>query len=172
MNSQLIKIVVFDIDDTLWYSVAAPDAIKRFERLDDDRVADHTGFAQQLMPNAREVLDILKEKGYILAIATMGPEDQVRSFMEGFGIEGYFNFEISAFEREDKGEKIAKILADVNEITDVAPGEMVYVDDNLGYLNAAKKRFPELKCVLAWSFREDMKTLNEVLEEEHGIKLW
>ncbi|MFX0098489.1 MAG: HAD family hydrolase [Candidatus Hodarchaeota archaeon] len=164
--------MVFDIDDTLWYSVDAPDAIKRFGRLEGDRVADHVGYAQQLVPNAREVLDILKDKGYILAIATMGPEEQVRSFMKGFGIADYFNFEISAFMREDKGEKIAKILEGVNKITNVAPGELVYADDNLGYLNAAKKRFPEIKCVLAWSFKQDMKTLNEALQEEHGITLW
>lgn len=171
-----IKVVVFDIDDTLWHAIDFDDGMARdrFDVIDGRRVADHPGHAQELVENAREVLEILSKKGYVVAIATMGPQDQVRSFMEGFGITKHFDFEISAFERVDKAEKIAHILDRANELgMGVAPSELLFVDDNMGYLKAVNERFPEVKCVWAHYFMPPgLLALNEDVEEMHGFSLW
>ncbi|MHA1682145.1 MAG: HAD family hydrolase [Promethearchaeota archaeon] len=169
-----IKVIVFDIDDTLWYSVDDERSMnRRFDRLGDRRVADHVGSAQELVENAREVLRILSEKGFILAIGTMGPEDQVRGFMEAFGIADFFNFGISKFDRNDKADKIEHTLLKAREFMDLDADEIVFVDDNLGYLKAVNDRFPGVKCVWAhFRMPPGLLMLNEDMEEMHGLKLW
>ena len=168
-----IKLVVFDIDDTLWYSVDDAEAVYRFEPISERRVADHVGHAQELVPNARKVLRILKEKGYEIGIGTMGPEDQVKSFMKGFGIENFFDFSISAFDREDKDLKILKILEAAQEKMTIEPKEIVFIDDNLGYLQAVNSRFPDVKCIWAhYRMEPGLCMLNEDMEEMHGFSLW
>ncbi|MHA1794136.1 MAG: HAD family hydrolase [Promethearchaeota archaeon] len=169
-----VKIIIFDIDDTLWHAVDDDRAINRFERIDERRVTDQPGVAQELVENAHEVLKLLNEKGYVLAIGTMGPEDQVRMFMKAFGIFQYFNFEISKFDRVDKADKVEHTLLKAREFMEVEPEQIVFVDDNLGYLQAVNERFPGVKCIWGAQFQMSpgLKLLNEAMEEQYGIKLW
>jgi len=103
----------------------------------------------------------------------MGPEDQVRAFMAGFGIDHLFDFSISAFDREDKGEKIEKIWRRASEAMDIAPGQILYVDDNLGYLKVANDRLPDVKCVWAhFRMSPGLLSLNDDVQEMHGFSLW
>jgi len=61
--NQRIQIIAFDVDDTLWYGVADERVADRFSRLDERRVADGIGTAQELVENAREVLHVLVREG-------------------------------------------------------------------------------------------------------------
>lgn len=116
---------------------------------------------------------MLAKEGYKLALATMGPEDQVRAFMVAFGIDHLFDFSISAFDREDKGEKIEKIWRRASVFMDVAPGQILYVDDNLGYLKAANDHLPDVKCTWAhFRMSPGLLALNEDVQEMHGFSLW
>lgn len=164
-----IKVIVFDVDDTLWYSVDDPRADRKYDVIDDRRVADSPGVAQELVENAREVLQVLVANGYTLAFGTMGPEEQVRAFATAFGIDRYFSFEISAFDRVDKAEKIATVIARAG----VEPGEVMFVDDNTGYLAAANARFPGVKCVWAhYRMSPGLLALADDVEEMHGFRPW
>ncbi|MBD3188080.1 HAD-IIIC family phosphatase [Candidatus Bathyarchaeota archaeon] len=170
-----VKIIVFDVDDTLWYSVADDRALERFKRLDERRVSDHVGHAQELVENASTVLHSLVDLGYILCLGTMGPESQVRSFMEAFELDHIFNFQLSLFDRVDKAEKIRHTLSMANEILDepVHPKDVVFVDDNMGYLKDVNDAFPDVKCVWAhYRMPPGLRALNADMVEMHGVKLW
>jgi magnesium-dependent phosphatase-1 len=174
MGRSKVKIVVFDVDDTLWHGVDDPRATGRFRRIGDRLVSDGDGHAQEIVPNAKEVLEKLRSLGYRLALATMGPEDQVRLFTEAFDIEQYFDFGLSAFDREDKADKIELILRKaVSDDPDIVPSQLVFVDDNQGYLAAVNARFPDARCVWAHYVMEPgLLMLGEDMEEMHGFPLW
>ncbi len=174
MDTGKVKIVVFDVDDTLWHGVDDPRAIGRFQCIDARQVSDGDGHAQEIVPNAREVLEKLRSRGYRLALATMGPEDQVRLFTRAFGIERYFDFDLSAFDREDKADKIERILLKAaSDDPDIAPSQLVFVDDNQGYLAAVNARFPDARCVWAhYAMEPGMLMLDEDMVEMHGFPLW
>jgi magnesium-dependent phosphatase-1 len=174
METGKVKIVVFDVDDTLWHGVDEPRAVGRFQRVGDRLVSDGDGHAQELVPNTREALEKLDSQGYRLALATMGPEDQVRLFMEAFGIDRHFDFGLSAFDREDKADKIERILRKAaSDDPDIAPSQLVFVDDNQGYLAAVNARFAEARCVWAHYVMEPgLLMLGEDMVEMHGFPLW
>ncbi len=174
MGTSKVKIVVFDVDDTLWHGIDDPRATGRFQRFDDRLVSDGDGHAQEIVQNASEVLEKLRSQGYRLALATMGPEDQVRLFTRAFGIEQYFDFGLSAFDREDKADKIERILCmAASDDPDIAPSHLVFVDDNQGYLAAVNARFPDARCVWAHYVMEPgLLMLGEDKEEMHGFPLW
>ena len=173
MRENGFKVIAFDADDTLWYQVDETRIEPKFTRLDDRRVADDGGFAQELVENSREVLQDLVDKGYVLVFITMGPEDQVAAFAKAFGIDRFFDFKLSAFDREDKADKIAKILKKGKRKLKLKPSEIVYVDDNPTYLAAAKTRFPELKTVWAhYRMEPGLLALNDDMEEMHGTRLF
>ncbi|MHA1699274.1 MAG: hypothetical protein ACTSWN_10580, partial [Promethearchaeota archaeon] len=88
-------------------------------------------------------------------------------------IEKYFNFEISAFDRQDKADKIEHVLLKVNEFQDVKPSELIFVDDNFVYLKAVNDRFPDVKCIWAhYRMPPGLKMLNIDAKEMYGIELW
>nr|MDO8088383.1 magnesium-dependent phosphatase-1 [Candidatus Sigynarchaeum springense] len=174
MDAGKVKIVVFDVDDTLWHGVDDPRAAGRFQRVDDRLVSDGDGHAQEIVPNAKEVLGKLRSQGYRLALATMGPEYQVRLFTRAFGIEHYFDFDLSAFDREDKADKIAHILRKAaSDDPDIAPSQLVFIDDNQAYLAAVNARFPDARCVWAhYAMEPGLLMLHEDMVEMHGFPLW
>ncbi|MEX2684527.1 MAG: HAD-IIIC family phosphatase [Candidatus Sigynarchaeota archaeon] len=174
MNAGKVKIVVFDVDDTLWHGIDDSRAIGRFQRIDDRRVSDGDGHAQEIVPNAKVVLEKLRSQGYRLALATMGPEDQVRLFTRAFGIESFFDFDLSAFDREDKADKIERILCKAaNDDPDISPSQLVFVDDNPAYLAAVNVRFPDARCVWAhYAMEPGLLMLHEDMVEMHGFPLW
>jgi magnesium-dependent phosphatase-1 len=173
MDTCKVKIVVFDVDDTLWHGIDDPRATGRFQRIDDRLVSDGDGHAQEIVPNAIDVLEKLGSLGYRLALATMGPEDQVRLFMRAFGIEQCFDFGLSAFDREDKADKIEHILRKAaNDDPDIMPSQIVFVDDNQAYLGAVNLRFPDVKCVWAhYAMDPGLLMLDEDMAEMHGFSL-
>jgi magnesium-dependent phosphatase-1 len=168
-----VKIIVFDVDDTLWHGVDDARAIGRFHFIDDRLVSDGDGHAQELVPNARHVLERLSTRDYVLALATMGPEDQVRMFMDAFRISRFFDFSLSAFDREDKADKIEHVLLKAaSEDPSISPSQLVFVDDNPGYLGAVNVRFPDVKCVWAHYVMEPgLLMLDEDMVEMHGFAL-
>jgi HAD superfamily phosphatase (TIGR01681 family) len=173
MPANAIKVVAFDADDTLWCQVDEPRIAPKFTRLDDRRAADDGGFAQELVENAREVLKKLVDNGYVLVFVTMGPEDQVSAFAKAFGIDRFFDFKLSAFDREDKADKISKILKKGKRRLKLKPSEIVYVDDNPSYLATVKARFPDLKTVWAhYRMAPGLLALNDDMEEMHRTHLW
>lgn len=56
----------------------------------------------KLFPNVKETLEILKNKGIILALATTSTRDSVKRFIQKFRLEGYFKVVLA---REDVSER-------------------------------------------------------------------
>jgi len=196
MEKPLIKLVIFDVDDTLMYSDQDPlinELHKKFQPLDPKdelgtpmRVVDSPRKVQVLIKNLRRVLEHLKSLGITMTLGSMGPQWQIKRFLEAFQIAPYFDFEIAAYDRQDKGEKVQLIIEHYNSrllateepatIADqklyLQNDEVMFIDDNLGYLGAVDTLCPGVKVVWAHYRGEDgFLELYRDIEEQYNIKL-
>lgn len=190
-----VKLVAFDLDDTLIHarvdeSVGATPTKFTPHRRDPDgavrSVVDGPHRVQVLVPHAREVLAHLQDLGLTLALASMGPEWQMRRFLEAFEIAHFFDWEIGAYDRRDKGEKVELVIEHYNgreiarrPVGDPAASaalvhrhEVVFVDDNLGYLARVDQYLPGVRVVWAhYAGERGLLDLYEDLREQHDIDL-
>ncbi|MHA1732724.1 MAG: HAD family hydrolase [Promethearchaeota archaeon] len=190
-----VKLVVWDLDDTLIYGEDCPSVGEHPVKFTPvgpvteggpGRVVDGPNRVQVLVPNARRVLEALKRLGATQTFASMGPEWQMRRFMEAFRLDHYFDWEIGSYDRRDKGEKVELVIEHYNgrllasrpagdpgvAALLAKPTEVVFVDDNLGYLARVDAHIPGVKVVWAHYRGEDgLLELFRDLEEQHGVRL-
>lgn len=191
-----IKLVIFDVDDTMMYSDQDPSITefhKKFQPLDPKdesgapmRVVDSLHKVQILIKNLRPVLQHLKSNGVTMTLGSMGPQWQIKRFLDAFQIAPYFDFEIAAYDRQDKGEKVqtiiehynARVLATEDPVTIAEQKlylqneEVMFVDDNLGYLGAVDTTCPGVKVVWAhYRGEEGFLEFYRDVEEQYGIKI-
>lgn len=192
-----IKLLIFDLDDTLIYgkedNSIGPNPPKFMPIKDPktgliEKVIDGPNRVQCLMPHAERVLKHLKSLGITLTWASMGPEWQMRRFTQAFQIDQFFDWEIGSYDRRDKGEKVELCLDHFNSrLTAMLMGtsnenllssqlasreETVFVDDNLGYLGRVDSYLPGIKVVWAHYQNETgLLAFFEDLQEQHDITL-
>jgi FkbH-like protein len=127
----MVKLVVVDLDDTVWRGVAA-------ERLGDLPEATEgwpVGFV--------EALANLKRRGVLLAIVSKNEEALVapiweRLYGEVFTLD---DFAIRKINWRTKAENLEEILREVN----LLPRSVVYIDDNPVERAAIKSAFPDVR---------------------------
>ncbi len=196
MVSIPIKLIVFDLDDCIIYGeqdLSVGDNPLKFQPVGDydpetgvDRVVDGPNRVQVLMPHVREVLEELTGLGITLTWGSMGPEWQMRRFCEGLGIAKYFDWELGSYDRRDKGEKVEMAIEHYNarlfsqylpndpiiSEMQVKMEEVLFVDDNMGYLARVDNYLPGVKVVWAhYRLGEGLRELYLDLEEEFEIDL-
>ena len=73
----------------------------------------------------------------------------------------------------DKDEKISFTLQEARKKMDVSPSDIMFVDDNMGYLATVNKSFPDVKGIWAHYYASPgLEMLNEDAEECFGFNLW
>lgn len=77
-----------------------------------------------------EILQYLKNKGYVLGLVTSSRLERAIMFLRYFGIEHYFDV-IQGYESGIRGKPYPDLLIRVAERTGIKPGECVYVGDAL-----------------------------------------
>jgi magnesium-dependent phosphatase-1 len=126
----LIRLVVFDLDETLWTMGEGYCALMTppFER-DGDRVRDRSGLALTLRPEARPTLDELTRRGYRLSVASRSRPATARSLLSLLGLLGLFI--CPCFEWQDKDLSLSRILEDCRRQHSLTflPEEVLFVDD-------------------------------------------
>ncbi len=194
-NECPIKLICFDLDDTLIYAEDEPrvgDAPKKFEpfgvfdpEIGPDRVVDGPNKVQVLVEGVREVIPELAKK-IPLTWVSMGPQWQMRKFMEAFRLDHYFDWEIGSYDRLDKGMKVELCIDHYNgrllstyayddprlQNETIRQDEVLFVDDNFGYLGRVVSYMPDVKVLWA-HFRSEggMQNFYRDLLEQHGIDL-
>lgn len=130
-----VKLVVVDLDDTLWRGVAGelpdvgPELVEAF--------GWPFGFV--------EALRFLKKRGIILAVISKNSEERIREIfpkiMHGrIGLDDFVSLKIRF---ADKAEGMAEVLSEVN----LLPGNVVFVDDNPVERAAMKAAFPAIRVL-------------------------
>jgi FkbH-like protein len=129
-SPQQVKLIIVDLDDTLWRGTAAEDDFDLNER--------RSGWPFGMV----EALLIYKRRGGLLAICSKNSRaDTLVRFDEIWGqlldLDDFASIHISW---DPKPEGIARILADVN----VLPANTLFFDDNPRELAEVKARFPTI----------------------------
>jgi FkbH-like protein len=132
-QTDMVKMVVIDLDDTLWRGVIA-------ER-DPDELPTTEGWPKAFW----EALLFLKRRGVLLGIISKNEESRVvevwdRLLRRGLKLD---DFAIRRINWQPKPENMAAILAQVN----LLPRNVVYIDDNPAERAAIKGAFPEIRVL-------------------------
>ncbi len=136
----MVKLVVFDLDDTLWRGVTAD--------IGEGPLPTTEGWPKGLW----EAITFLRRRGILIGIISKNDEDRVRGFWRQiFGRQMLMeDFAIIRINWKPKPENMADILASVNLLAQ----NVVYVDDNPVERAAIKAAYPAIRVLggtpLAW----------------------
>lgn len=128
-----IKIVIFDLDGTLWRGVAA----------DHDEIGHHLTEGWPL--SILEAAAFLKKRGILLALASKNDPEQAR-LIWGKLYEKRFpmaSFVSAKFSWNSKVDSVAEILRETN----LLPGNCLFVDDNPLEREQVRLAFPDIKVI-------------------------
>lgn len=118
-----IKLIVWDLDDTLWQGTLAD------------------GDAVRLHEERAELIRAFNARGIVSSICSKNDFDPARAELERLGLWDEFVFPHIAF--EPKPEAVAGIIEDMQ----LRPVNVLFVDDNPLNLNAVKHRLPEINIL-------------------------
>jgi FkbH-like protein len=154
-QADMVKLVLVDLDDTLWRGVAAEEA----EVSGATREGWPLGFAEALM--------FLKRRGVLLGIVSKNDEDRVRDIWRRIygNLIRLEDFAAVKINWRPKAENIEEILAQVN----LLPNSVVFIDDNPVERAAVKAAFPDIRVlgpnpylwrrILLWSPETQVATI-------------
>ena len=138
-----VKIVIVDLDDTLWRGVLAEDGI-------------HTHGLEGWPLGVVEALQFLKKRGILLAIASKNDESLIRERWDEI-FQGRLRLEDFASLRINWNPKVQSIR-EILEETNLLPGNALFIDDNPVERDAVKREFPEIRTL-----GEDLYGIREYL---------
>jgi len=144
-----VKIVIVDLDDTLWRGVLAEDGI-------------HPHGLEGWPLGVVEALQFLKKRGILLAIASKNDECLVREkweeiFQRRLQLEDFASVRINW---NPKTQSIREIL----EETNLLPGNALFIDDNPVEREAVRREFAEIRVIgeYLYGIREYLLTAPEL----------
>jgi FkbH-like protein len=128
-----VKLVIVDLDDTLWRGVVA----------EDEEIAPETveGWPLGLI----ETLGFLKRRGILLAIVSKNDEARVVGFWDRI-MQGRLSLDDFAIRRinwDPKADNVAAVIETVN----VLPGSVVFIDDNPVERAAVQAALPDIRVL-------------------------
>ena len=128
-----VKIVIFDLDGTLWRGVPA----------DRDELGDYLieGWPLSIL----EAASFLRKRGILLALASKNDPDLIRRIWTNLYEKRFpiSNFVCTKISWNSKVDSVAEILNETN----LLPGNCLFVDDNPIEREQVKLAFPEIKVI-------------------------
>ncbi len=156
-----IKLLVLDLDGTLWDHLDISSTKPPYVRLDDDLIEDSEGNRIRLFPGVREFLREVRGLGIAVAVASWNERDVAVKAMEALSIIDYFDFlSIKPTPRMDL--MISEIMEWYHrELGEVRDEEVLYVDDRDIHVGEVRHLFPGIQFALMWrDFRDFRELLN------------
>jgi len=132
-QTDMVKLVLVDLDDTMWRGVAAEEA----DASSMAREGWPLGFAEALM--------FLKRRGILLGIVSKNDEERVRGIWQRIyrNLIRLDDFAVRKINWQPKADNVEAILAEVN----LLPNSVVFIDDNPVERAAIKAAFPEMRVL-------------------------
>jgi magnesium-dependent phosphatase-1 len=147
----MIKLVIFDADETLWasYGYWTSLLIPPLKRVNEDEIRDSEGKSITLFDGVRQLLETLKERGILISLVSLNDNEpnRVAECLELFELDHYFVY--PQVNWNDKGQNIKKVLELLrkNNGTIIHCNEILFVDDHLSNINKAKAACPGINAV-------------------------
>ncbi len=128
-----IKLVVVDLDDTLWRGVAAD--------TDDHAVPTLEGWPMGFI----EALHFLKNRGVLITIVSKNTDEVIKKLWrrQVRNLIAIEDFAIHKINWQSKAENIREIMAEAN----LLPRNVLFIDDNPVERNAVKAEFPDIRVI-------------------------
>ncbi|EGF91941.1 HAD-superfamily phosphatase, subfamily IIIC domain protein [Asticcacaulis biprosthecium C19] len=123
-----VKLVLIDLDDTLWRGVLAEAGTTEVEGWP-------LGLAEALL--------VLKRRGVLLGIVSKNSEDRVRELWPFEGLLPIDAFAVRRINWRPKADNITEILTEVN----LLPKSVVFIDDNPAERAAVAAAFPDMRIL-------------------------
>ena len=143
MRRDPVKIVIVDLDDTLWRGVLGEDGI-------------HPQGLEGWPLGVVEALQFLKKRGVLLAIASKNDESLIRGHWEEI-FQGRLCLEDFASIRMNWNPK-SQSIREILEETNLLPGNALFIDDNPVERDAVRREFPDIRVL-----GEDLYGIREYL---------
>ncbi len=86
-----MKLLILDLDKTLWSHHNVTDTSPPYRRVAEDTVVDSRGEVVRLNPCARELLELAKSRGLLLAVASWNDPEKALAVLETMGLKEYFD---------------------------------------------------------------------------------
>ena len=164
--SNQVKIVIVDLDDTVWRGVVAEDTVIENSKLLEGWPR---GFIESLL--------ILKQRGIMLAIASNNDYQIISSLWDSIfrGILNLNDFVSVKINWDDKAIKVAEILNEVNLLAN----SVLFVDDNPRERERIRGAFPGIrtlddpyfnwKRILLWSSVTQVSKITDESKRKTGM---
>ena len=132
-GDERVKLIIVDLDDTLWRGVAAESQREGWERVEGWPL----GLAEALL--------YFKRRGGLLAICSKNEREPTLErfaaiWRDGLRIEDFASVKI---DWRSKADNIAAILEEVN----ILPAQALFIDDNPREIDEVRAALPELRCL-------------------------
>ncbi len=140
-NSLRYKLVVFDLDETLWsVSDGLCNLIQPPFRMENsDRLVGQRGLWVELFPGVRGLLQNLKSRGIRISLASRNDAEPTKKLLEFMGILEFFSYpQLNWRPKEDSIQKIIRDLQRKEKVS-VKPDEVLFVDDWPENVNAVRR---------------------------------
>ncbi len=160
----MIKLVIFDADETLWasYGYWVSLLVPPLKRINDSEIVDSEGKKITLFNGLRELLKTLKDRGILISLVSLNDSEpnRVMECLEIFGLDHYFTY--PQINWGDKGQNIKRVLEllQKNDGKIVNCDEVIFVDDHMSNINKATKVCPG---IVALHIGSDISKVTEII---------
>jgi magnesium-dependent phosphatase-1 len=155
-----VRLVILDLDLTLWDHRNVTALSRPFARAGDDSVEDRQGVRVSLFPGVRQLLDGLRERGLIIACASWNDPGPVEEIFGLLRLSHYFDHK-KVEPHPNKQHTIGALLAELAAADVVlAPDEVLYVDDRTLHLAAVRAEVGPIRFL---QYGVDVATLEAIL---------
>lgn len=156
----VVKLVVFDCDGTLWDHPDVSAMQEPFRRLDADTVEDARGDRVRLFSSTRQVLDILRRRGFLLSIASLNRPEPVFAIFELLELTAYFTRPKVEYHWH-KDRIVGALLRELaGDGVVLGPQDVLLVDDRLVNLDGVRRALGPIRTLQAGV---DITDLRDVL---------
>ncbi len=155
-----VRLVILDLDLTLWNHRNVTGLARPFRRNGDDAVVDQTGVRVSLYPGVRALLDGLRERNLIIAAASWNEPDAVQDIFDLLRLDHYFDHK-KVEPHPNKERMVAALFRDLAaDGQTFAPSEVLYVDDRRIHIDAIHAAVGPIRFL---QFGVDLQRPDEVL---------
>lgn len=126
-----IKLVIFDLDETLWSMEEGYCSILRppLQQVGPDTIVDSIGRKIELYGGVRELLQSLRDAGIILSVASKNDPEPATEVMKRFGIYDFFTYpQLEWGPKVRLVQRLLDIMAERDGV-EIMPAEALLVDD-------------------------------------------
>lgn len=146
-----VKLVVFDLDHTLWDHPNVSSLVFPLTLVTSDSVEDAERSKVTLFRGIRETLEALRDRGLVLSVASWNDPPPVLELLRLFGLGELFKYPQVEWD-VPKVEMIRRTVRLIrrNLHVDIRPEEILFVDDNEKHHEIVREQEKGIRLAKAW----------------------